>query len=242
MIELNKIHKEDCLEGMKKIEDNSINLVITDPPFKIVQGGAKTKGKNAMGGTLAQGKSEVSSGTLFKHNDIKLSDWIPEVYRVLEDGGFFYCFINSLNLNELLTVAKQSKFKLNNVLVMIKDNCVVNQWYMKNVEYVAFFRKGKAKPLNNRGIKTATNATMPSKSEKIHPTQKPLDYVQMLIENSSQENEIVFDPFMGSATTAIAAINANRQYLGFELDDEYYILGNERINNTYKNKLISHNI
>lgn len=222
---INKTYKFDAVVGMNKLyekEGECIDLIVTDPPYKIAQGGSKTKGKHAMGGSLAQNKQETSKGTIFSHNNVKMKDWIPAATRLLKEGGFFYVFTNVLNMNDLLNVAKDNKLKLNNILIMVKDNCVVNQWYMKNVEYVAFFRKGKAKPLNDRGIKTAIEVNMPRKEDKIHPTQKPLNYIQMLIENSSQENDIVLDPFMGSGTLAKACKNINRNYIGFEIDDTYW--------------------
>lgn len=222
---LNKVYHLEAVDGMKRLYEKYgefVDLIVTDPPYKIVQGGAKTKGKHAMGGSLAQGKDETSKGTLFEHNDVELKDWIPAVTNLLKEGGFFYCFTNSLNMRELLNIAYDNKLKLNNILVMIKDNCVVNQWYMKNIEYVAFFRKGKAKALNDRGIKTAIEVVMPRGDEKFHPTQKPIEYISLLVKNSSQEGDIVLDPFMGSGTLGKACKALNRKYIGFEIDKTYY--------------------
>jgi DNA modification methylase len=223
---LNRIYKRDAVEGMNILYEKYgefVDLIVTDPPYKIVQGGAKTKGKNAMGGSLSQGSDNVSKGTIFDYNDTELKDWIPAATKLLKEGAFFYCFTNSLNMRELLNIANDNKLKLNNILVMVKDNCVVNQWYMKNVEYVCFFRKGKAKPLNDRGLKTAIEVIMPRGEEKVHPTQKPYDYIEMLVKNSSQEGEIVLDPFMGSGTTAKACEKLKRRYIGFEIDEKYNI-------------------
>ena len=109
---------------------------------------------------------------------------------------------------------------MNNILVMKKNNCVTNQWYMKDVEFTIFFRKGKAKPLNDCGIKSCLEVIMPQ--EKIHETQNPISYVQTLIGNSTQENDLVLDCFSGSGTTAIACHNLKRRFICIEKDFDYW--------------------
>jgi site-specific DNA-methyltransferase (adenine-specific) len=100
-------------------------------------------------------------------------------------------------------------------------------YYMDSHEYIIFCRKGKAKRINNCGTKSVLNVDNPR--NKVHPTEKPVELMEVLINNSSQEGELVLDPFMGSGTTAIACINNNRNYIGFELDKQYYDIANVRI-------------
>ena len=103
---------------------------------------------------------------------------------------------------------------------MRKNNCVTNQWYMKDIEFTIFFRKGGAKPLNDCGIKSCLDVIMPQ--DKIHETQKPVSYVQVLIENSTQVGDLILDPFSGSGTTAIACLRLKRRFICIEKDPEYW--------------------
>jgi len=212
----------DCIKGMKKINDNSIDLIVTDPPYKLVAGG-KTSGNTA--GIFAP--SEASkSGKMFKDNNINFSDWSSDTYRVLKNGGHCYVMVNDRNMQGLLNAFTEVGFKVLNILFWSKGNVTPNKWYMKAGEFIVMFRKGTA--INNMGDSTLLNFKN-GIGHKLHPTEKPVDMMEKLILNSSKENDIVFDPFMGSGTTAIASINTNRQYIGFELDNTYYNLACERV-------------
>ena len=107
-----------------------------------------------------------------------------------------------------------------------KKKPVVNRWYLKNAEYVIFAKKGKAKSINNKGSKTVHKFDVPK--NKKHPTQKPVDLIEYYIKNSTNENETVLDMFMGSGTTAIACKNTNRNFIGCELDEEFFNIAVER--------------
>lgn len=225
MIELNKIYNEDCIEGMKLLEDNSVDLVVTDPPYKTITGG-NSNGKNSI---RPKGMLD-GNRKLFKHqNNIKISDWIGELYRILKDETHCYIFTNSLNLKNMLNESEKVGFKLHNILVWEKNNCTPSQYYMKNCEYVLFLRKGKAKWINDIGGSKTVHKFNNVIGNKLHPTQKPVDLLEFYINNSSKEGEIVLDPFMGSGSTAVACINTNRNYIGFEVDEEYINVINERI-------------
>lgn len=100
---------------------------------------------------------------------------------------------------------------------------------MKNCEYVLFLRKGKAKWINDIGGSKTVHSFKNINGKKLHPTEKPVDLLEFYINNSSNENDIVFDPFMGSGSTAVATINTNRKYLGFEIDEEYIEIANKRL-------------
>jgi site-specific DNA-methyltransferase (adenine-specific) len=130
----------------------------------------------------------------------------------------------------MLNVCTDNKFKLVNILVWKKDNCTPNKYYMKNTEFILLFRKGSARNINNMGSKQCIEIKNII-GNKIHPTEKPLDLMKIFIENSSNENDTVLDPFVGSGTTPTAAINTNRKYIGFELDEKYYNIASDRIKN-----------
>lgn len=227
MLEINKIYNMDCLEGFKQIPDNSIDLCVTDCPYKVISGGNKSeKWKSGWKNSVL----DRNDGKIFDFNDIDFRDWIPEVYRVLKEDADFYCMINVLNLEELLTVARECGFKLHNVLVWEKNNANANRWYMKNAELTCYFYKGQAKTINNPGSKQVHTFFNPT--DKEHPTQKPVELMCFYIENSSQEGDIILDPFMGSGSTAVACKKCGRNYIGFEIDPKYYEVCEQRLNET----------
>jgi len=159
---------------------------------------------------------------LFKHQKLKISDWIPEVYRVLKEDSHCYIFTNSLNMKEMLTEGEKAGFKLHNILVWEKNNCTPSQFYMKNCEYVLFFRKGKAKWINDIGGSKTVHKYNNIIGNKIHPTEKPVELLKLYISNSSNEGDIILDPFVGSGSTLKASKELNRKYIGYEIDEEYY--------------------
>ena len=109
----------------------------------------------------------------------------------------------------------------------------MGQTYMSQFEYIIMIRKGKHKRINNCGTSDVLN--IPNKKLKdennktIHDTEKPVDLMKILIENSSNEGDIVLDPFMGIGSTCVASKILNRQYIGFELDENYYSVANNRL-------------
>lgn len=219
-----KLYQGDCLEVMKNIEDGSVDLVVTDPPYKTITGGDSNGANSERPKGMLQGNRK-----LFKHQNIKISSWIPEIYRVLKEGSHCYIFTNFLNLQEMLNESTKVGFKLHNLLVWEKNNCTPSQYYMKNCEYVLFLRKGKAKWINNIGDSKTVHKFNNIIGNKLHPTEKPVDLLEYYLLNSSEPNDIVFDPFMGSGSTGVAALNANRDFIGIELDEGYFEIAKERI-------------
>lgn len=222
---LNKIHLADMRELIKEVDDNSIACIFTDIPYEISKGGS-TKVEGAMSWNY---KDEKNNGKIFKHNDIKPSEYLSDFYRVLEDKGHIYLMTNNMHLASIQIEMEKAGFIINNILVMIKDNCVVNQHYAKNCEFTIFARKGGSKGLNDFGLKSAMNVSMPRGDNKIHDTEKPLDYVRKLIKNSTKEGDIVADFFAGSGNVANAAIDLKLDFISCEIDEKFYKLACERV-------------
>ena len=190
----------DCLDKLKQINDNSIDLIVTDPPY----------------------------------NNISCSQYAPEFYRVLKDGSHCYIMTNHINLIEMLNTFTSNGFHFIKSLIWNKGNKIMGLYYMSQFEYILFFRKGKGIQINNCG--TSDILDIPNKKTKdkdgnnIHDTEKPVKLMEILIENSSKENDIVLDPFMGSGSTGVACVNTNRNFIGVELDENYFNIAKERIN------------
>lgn len=227
MLEQNKVYLGDCMELIKNIPNDSVDLLITDPPYKVT-----SRGNAGNSGGMMQKKLSMQ-GKIFKCNDIKPQEYIPEFYRILKNGSHCYIMTNHVNLLEMLNVATASGFHFIKSLIWNKGNKIMGQYYMSQFEYILFFRKGIGKKINNCGtsdILDVTNRkTKGEDGQNLHDTEKPIELMQILIENSSKENEVVLDPFMGIGSTIIGCINSNRKYIGFELDDNYYNIANGRI-------------
>lgn len=213
----------DVLDFVKTMPDCSVDLIVTDPPYRTISGGQH----GHVSGILVK-----NDGKVFDYNTIQPEEWMPELYRVLKADRQCYIMTNLLNLERYLALARETGFKLHNLLIWEKNNVTPNGWYMKNCEYVLFLRKGRAVTINHVGSKTVHKFNNILGKNKRHPTEKPVDLMRFYIENSSAEGDIVFDPFMGSGTTGVAAKELNRDFIGCEIDTYYFNIACERIDIT----------
>ena len=225
----------DCLELMKDIDDNSVDLVVTDCPYHIVSGGCsniprKDEPSGIFNRRNTYTKKNAKSGKLFDNNDIKFKDWLPEIYRVLKDGTHCYIMINARNLKELQQEAENVGFKFQNIIIWNKGNATPNRYYLNAYEMILMLRKGKAKNINNMGCKNIVDIKN-IRGNKLHPTEKPVDLNELFILNSSKQGDTILDPFMGVGSCALACKNTNRNFIGIELDEKYFNIAKERIEN-----------
>lgn len=234
-----KIDNKDCLEVMKDIPDNSIDCAVIDPPYKIVAGGCRKVADKECSGIFNKRRDnkrtdwvdEVRTGKMFKHNEIKFSDWLPELFRVLKDKSHCYLMINSRNLKDLQVEAEKAGFKFQNLLIWDKGNVTPNRYYMQGFECILMLRKGGAKTINDRGSSNILRVPNIIGNKK-HPSEKPVELLQIMIRNSTNEGDTVIDPFMGSGSTGVAAVNTNRKFVGIELDENYFKIAEARIKET----------
>lgn len=227
-----KLINGNAIEFMRTLKDESVDLIVTDPPYKVT-----ARGNAGNSGGMMQSKLSMQ-GKIFKHNNVKPIEYIPEFYRLLKDGSHCYIMTNHVNLQEMLNTATECGFHFIKSLIWNKGNKIMGQFYMSQFEYILFFRKGKAKKINKCG--TADILSVPNKKTKgkdgknIHDTEKPVELMKILIENSTQEGELVLDPFIGVGAVGIACKELNRDYIGIELDKEYWEIANERIEKSNK--------
>lgn len=209
---INKIVNADCLDILKQLPDKCIDLVLTDPPYRVISGGKSEQYKNSI--------FKNNDGKIFKENDMNHEEWISEVFRVLKDGGEFYCMSNSLNLFDLKAICDKAGFRFHNLLVWEKNNATPNRWYLKNCEYTLYFYKGNAKAINNKESKTVHK--FPNTIDRIHPTEKPEELMRFYISNSSREGDLVLEPFSGSGVVARACCDLKRKFICIEKDFDYW--------------------
>ena len=229
MLELNKIYNMDFLNN--DLEDESIDLIITDPPYKTITGGDSDGINSKRPKGMLDGNRK-----LFKYQKLEIKSWMSELYRVLKNGSHCYIFTNALNMKEMLNESEKAGFKLHNILVWEKNNCTPSQYYMKNCEYILFLRKGKAKYINEIGNSKTVHKFNNIIGKKHHPCEKPIDLLKMYINNSSNQNDVVLDPFMGSGSTLIACKELNRNYIGYEIDKQYFDITKKIIDTYIKEK------
>ena len=230
MLELNKIYCMDAIEGMKQIPDGTIDLIATDPPYRVTQKG----NSGTMSGYWT--KQRTNKGKIFEHNDIEIEQYLPEFYRILKPDSHCYIMCNNLNLPHFFDVISKSQFIFVKLLVWDKKTKICGRYYMGQIEHIFMLRKGKDKPINNCGtsdlLSFANKRDKKNDGNNIHDSQKPTGLMATLINNSCNIDEIVLDPFMGSGTTAIAARQIGRKYIGFEISQQYVDLANKRLQET----------
>lgn len=248
----NKIINADCMKILKQLPNESIDLVVTDCPYKITSGGCTTglygNNKDAIikgcgrcakkwetSGQLDENYSNIKSGKMFNHNEIDFEEWLPEIYRVLKDKTHCYIMVNGRNLAKLQQVAENVGFIYQNLLVWEKGNSTPNKFYLNACEFILMLRKGGERWINNMGTKTILKVPNIIGTKR-HPTEKPVHLMRILIENSTNENDIVLDPFAGSSPVAVACRRSKRKFICIELDKKYFDAGQDRIAEEKLNK------
>jgi len=227
---INNIYNMDCTEGMRMIPDNSIDLVIADPPYGINYYSNWSKDSNYR----SRVKSVDGISNDKENNTDFLSEVVQELDRVLKPNTHIYWFTRWDRVMIQQPVL-EDYFKLKNSIIWMKNNWSMGDLqgaYAGQYENILFAQKGRRTFNEVDGKKRHPdilqfNRVPPNKLNHSH--EKPLDLISFLIEKSSNRGETILDPFVGSGTTAVAALHTNRNYIGFELDPECAVTANERI-------------
>jgi len=222
----------DCTEVLFSIPSESIDLVITDPPYGKKFVSAKQTANSRDDGKIAKRKEPYFFQMI---GDNKFSEnFVYEMFRVLKNGSAFYCFINWQNWSILTETAKKAGFLIKNMLVINKSNHGqgdIKGAYAPKHELVLFATKGRhilhfpSKRLND----VLDCKVLYSGSVSHHPAEKPISWLEPFVLASSQPQDIVLDPYMGSGSTLIAAKKHLRQYLGIEIDPIYFNVAVDRL-------------
>lgn len=224
---MSDLYQGDCLDFLKTFGDASIDLIVTDPPYKVTSYGCS----GTAGGMIA--KKQTMAGKIFEHNDIEPIEYAEEFYRLLKDGSHCYVMTNHVNLINMLNSFTKVGFHFIKSLIWKKDNKIMGGYYMSQFEYILFFRKGKGVRINNCGtsdvLEVPNNKYKNINGENLHDTEKPVELMKILVENSSKPGDIVLDPFMGIGSTGIACQLLHRKFIGIEIDENYFKVARERI-------------
>ena len=226
-----KLYNADAYKVLKQIPDNSIDLIVTDPPYLIDNTNA---GSNTpLSKSIQLMNNELKSGLLTEGitNDI-LEDFV----RVCKNINI-YIWCNHKQIPQYLDFFVTKNGCKFDILIWNKTNAtpLFNNKYLTDKEYCLYFRRGGyCNPSSYDAAKTVYYQPINAK-DKIryeHPTIKPLNIIENLIKNSSKEGDVVLDAFMGSGTTGVACKALKRDFIGIELDQHFFEIAENRINNT----------
>ena len=204
MIELDTIYNQNCVDGLKLLPDKSIDLILTDPPY----GKKADKGTNGFGAA----KNRRYAGGWDK--EAPPQEVFNEMFRVAKNliifgGNYFGNLLPPSNCwifwDKKGDIAFQNPFA---------DGELIYTTFKKPVKRIVFHQQG---------------FITDSKDKRYHPTQKPTELVQSLLEMFSEPGQVICDPFLGSGTTAIAAVNTGRHYIGYEIDPGYFQICCDRL-------------
>lgn len=220
-----ELYKGDCLELLKEIKDSSIDLICTDIPYELENHG----GTNS---ALASRCARMRDSVEFIANGIDYDSVFSEFIRVCKIPNMII-FCSNLQIGKIISFFSSKELKTD-VLVWEKSNPapMCNGKYMSDLEYIIYVHD-KGSPFNNDvpikwKRKCKVYPIMIDKN-KLHPTQKPLKLMNELVMTHSFENQIVLDSFMGSGTTGVACVLNKRNFIGMELDENYFNISKKRI-------------
>lgn len=222
---------KDCFEFLKTIPSKSVNLILIDPPYEIsrltnFQSGAET------GRDTDRFRISMDFGEWDK-NFTGLNEVIKEGYRILKDGGTFICFYDLWKITPLKEMFEKNKYKQIRFIEWLKTNPVpINSKinYLTNAREIAVSAIKVSKPTFNSSYDNGLyQYSICQDKGRFHPTQKPLAFMEELIKKHSNEGDTVLDCFAGSCTTGLAALNTNRNFIGCEIDTNYYKQSIERL-------------
>ena len=218
-----KLYCDDCLNIMKQIENESIDLIVTDPPYLIKYKTNRRKNKD----------HDFCSEILNDDNEQLIIDYIRECYRILKNNTAMYMFCNCDKVDFFKQELENAGFKIKNMIIWVKNNWTAGDLkaqFGKQYEIIFLVNKGR-KCFNGKRITDVWMFDRISGKKQLHQNQKPVDLLKQCILKHSDENDIIFDGFMGSGSTGVACIETNRKFIGVELDKKYFEIAKERIDN-----------
>jgi DNA modification methylase len=219
-----KLYLGDCLEVMPGLDDNSVAVVITDPPYGI---------NYQMNAPSNLNYVIRNTERMFGADDL-VTCWIDRAYDLLVKDSFLYMFTRWDVIAPWKAALENAGFAISQRLIWNKSHWGAGdlRYYGSQTEDVLFCRKGSPsmKWSGRKGniFKTVSRAYFPERSD-LHPTQKPESVIRCWIEDSTSPGDIILDPFMGSGTTGVACAQTGRNFIGIEIDPKYFAIAEKRI-------------
>lgn len=229
-IELNdvKLMLGDCLSRMKEIPSNSVDLIVTDPPYDIKN--TKAGGNSKLAKSMQVMNDQIRDAGIVDGFNVEILDELVRINRNIN----MYVFCNKSQLPMYMDFFVTGLGCSFDLIKWVKTNAMptYNNKYLSDTEYCFYARKkGYCNPSNYSDASTLYNAPINQKDKKLygHPTIKPIELLEKIIRNSSREGDVILDCFMGSGSTGVACTNTGRKFIGIELNQDYYNIAFERI-------------
>ena len=218
------LKNQSCFDYLKTIKNNSVNLVIIDPPYEV------SRDTNFQSGELTGKDTDRFRVSMdfgdWDKNFTGLDIIIKECYRILKNGGTIICFYDLWKITTLKEYFDDANFKQIRFIEWVKTNPVpINSKtnYLTNAREIAITGVKKSKPVFNSQYDNGIyEYPICHDKGRFHPTQKPEKLIEDLVLKHSKENDIILDCFSGSGTTAVVCMKNNRNFLGCEVNKSYY--------------------
>lgn len=214
-----KLYQGDCLQIMDELAANSVDLVVTDPPYLMNYQSNRRKKSDRFDKIMND-----------KDNYNLIQGYFQKCNRIMKDNTAIYCFCSWHNI-DFFKHEFEKYFKLKNILIWNKNNHGTGDLkgsYAPKYEFILFGHKGRTLLRGKRIPDVIDCDKIPSK-KLTHPTEKPQELLEIFIEQSSDKGDIIFDGFMGTGSCGIAAVNLDRSFIGIELNANYFEVAQNRI-------------
>jgi len=211
-METNKIYNMDCLEGMKLMAKNSVDCIITDPPY----------GDNSVYGRMDK---EIQNN----ENPLLNCQVLFEAQRILKQNTTIYNFTNWKHYPFLTEfIMRYTCFNIRMMLVLNKNRFGLGHGFRNQHELVMVLEKGKP-TYNDKDFSNVMNFKVIEHNHDTHPHEKPEAILRKMIKHSTNEGDLVLDCFMGSGSTPTTCKQLNRRFIAFEIEEKWFLLGKKRL-------------
>lgn len=234
---ISQLYIGDCTEVMKKLADNSVDCIITDPPYNL---GLFMHSRKTNLAKMRENQFAYAGWDDMDYEDWlhRMENWLFESSRVLKKRGTLIVFMSVIKVADIIRLAEKVGFYYKTTGIWHKTNPMprnMNIQFVNSTEcWIYFINKGTSGTFHNNGkvchdFIESSICPLSEKKEGKHPTQKPLAIMKYLVTTLTDPNDVVLDPFMGSGSTCVAAALTGRRYIGIELDEKYYEIAKNRI-------------
>ncbi len=229
----------DCIEVMKKLERNKVDLIFADPPYFLSNDGQSIRS----GKVVSVNKGDWDKKENYDNVDSFTYNWLKECYRILKYDGTIWVSGTHHNIFDIEKNMKRIGFKIINIVIWHKSDpppLIYKNKFRFSYEFIIWAKKGGKHYFNYDEMYSVNNqemedvwlmdaVQMSEKKHGYHPTQKPEALLDRIIKATSKEGDIVLDPFLGSGTTCYVAKKLNRKYIGIEKEKKYFNIAKDRL-------------
>ena len=219
--EMGMLFHGDCMSLLKEINDNCIDLVVTDPPYLCDY--SRHDSKSRFSKKIANDENNSA-------NEGMIERYLQECFRIMKDNTAIYCFCNYKKIDFFKQQIEKAGFNLKNIIIWDKQRNGMGDLsttFGYSYEFIIFASKGQPK-IRGKRISDVWQFKRVNPKEQTQQNQKPIGLLKQAIEKSSDEGAIVFDGFMVSGSTGVARKELNRRFIGCELDDKYFEVAKSR--------------